>query len=266
MAASSQVPPPTIDWSSANFAKSMDRFIRQVRLHFEGPMRNVDDDAKLRYLLLWAGVEGQEISDTFVFRHEEERTVETYIKYFRQYANPRSNFRVARHELLQCRQNSDESAHSFLKRLRQIAKQCEYDQLVEDTLIVDLFIFGIYLKSAQKSLIKEGNDLTIAKALRIVETEEVTCKQVEAIRIPVEESSTHAIQAKNNKKPTQCGYCGKGHPRGECPAKGKSCMRCNKKGHFANVCRSKTGGKKHASKSDAVTVAQRQENPHGDTK
>ena len=196
MTASFQIPPPTIDWFSTNLSKAMDRFIRQVRLHFDGPMRGVDDDIKLRYLLLWTGVEGQEISDTFSFRDDEERTVEAYIAHFKQYVSPRSNFRVARHELLQCRQSPDESAHSFLKRLRQIAKQCEYEQVVEDTLVVDLFIFGIHSKSAQKSLIKEGSDLTVAKALRIAETEEATCKQVEAIRIPLEDSSTHMVRAK----------------------------------------------------------------------
>ena len=98
--AACQLPPPTIDWSSTNLFKAMDRFTRQVRLHFEGPMRDVDEDIKLRYLLLWTGVEGKEISDTFSFRHDLERTVEAYIKYFRQYVSPRSNFRMARHELL----------------------------------------------------------------------------------------------------------------------------------------------------------------------
>ena len=52
--------------------------------------------------------------------------------------------------------NPEESDLSFLKRLRQIAKQGEYEQVVEDTLVVDISIFGIYLKSALKSLIKEA--------------------------------------------------------------------------------------------------------------
>ena len=103
------------------------------------------------------------MSDTFPFRHDEERTVEAYITYFKQYVSPRSNFRVTRNE----RQSSDESPHSFLKRLRQIAKQCEYEKAEDDTLVVDLFILGIHLKLAQKTLIKEGSDLIIVKALCI---------------------------------------------------------------------------------------------------
>ena len=43
MVASFQIPPPTIDWSSMNLSKAMNRFIRQVRLHFDGPMRDVEN-------------------------------------------------------------------------------------------------------------------------------------------------------------------------------------------------------------------------------
>ena len=135
-----------IDWSSKNLSKAMVRLIRQVRLHFENPMRDVDDDATLWYLLLWTGIEDQEISDAFFFRHNEERSVEAYIKYFSQYVSPPSNFCVVRHEQLQCVQNQDESAHSFLKRLRQIAIQCEYEQVVKD-MLVSITLYSVYIWS-----------------------------------------------------------------------------------------------------------------------
>ena len=34
-----------------------------------------------------------------------------------------------------------------------------------------------------------------------------------------------------------CGNCGRGHPPGECPAKGKKCSKCYKLNHFSSVCR-----------------------------
>ena len=217
----------------------MDRFIRQVRLHFEGPMQDIDDNVKLWYLLLQTSITGQEISNTFSFRHNEDRTLKTYIKYFRQYVSKQSHFYMSRHKLLQCWQNSDELAHSFLKRLHQIAYQCEYEQVIDDTLVVNLFIFGIYLKSAQKSLIKEGSDLTIAKVLHIAEMEEATCKQVEVICVLFEGNSTHAVESKSKRKLTQCEYCGRDCSWGECPARWETCIICNKKRHFMNVCCSK---------------------------
>ena len=35
-----------------------------------------------------------------------------------------------------------------------------------------------------------------------------------------------------------CIYCGRSHAYGVCPARGKTCLKCNGQNHFANVCRS----------------------------
>ena len=49
-----------------------------------------------------------------------------------------------------------------------------------------------------------------------------------------------------------CGKCGKSHERGNCPAYGKTCNRCQGINHFKAVCRSKvaakTGQSPHRSK------------------
>ena len=35
-----------------------------------------------------------------------------------------------------------------------------------------------------------------------------------------------------------CKYCGDTHPKGKCPAYGKTCAKCQKKNHFTKVCQS----------------------------
>ena len=124
-------------------------------MHFNGPLKDVSGEVKVNYLLLWSGIEGQDLNDTFEFEASEARNVKNYIKKFRAYIGPRSNFHVSRYQLLQCRQQPDKPAHAFLKRLRQILKQCEYDPPFEKTLLVNFFILGLNLKSTQKSLLKE---------------------------------------------------------------------------------------------------------------
>ena len=136
---------------------------------------------------------------------------------------------------------------------------------MQDTLVFDLFIFGIYLKSIQKSLIKKRSHLTITKALHIAEMDKATCKQVEAICVPLEEGSTYMVQSKSKRKPTQCGYCGRDHPRGECQARGKTRIICNKKRHFAKVYCSKKQDK-NQTKGNKATMAQKQEDPRSNTK
>lgn len=69
---------------------------------------------------------------------------------------------------MQCYQEANKPAYTFLKRLSKIINQCEYDTIV--TNLMDLFIFGMQLISTQNSLLKEGKDLTIEMALCIAET------------------------------------------------------------------------------------------------
>ena len=85
-------------------------------------------------------------------------------------------------------------------------KQCEYDPPVEKTLQVDLFIFRLNLKSTQKSFLKERNNLSIAEALHVAETDEATLKQVKAMQ-----NTQSALQIPEEKN-TRC-PCNKGWER-----------------------------------------------------
>lgn len=76
---------------------------------------------------------------------------------------------------MQCYQEANKPANAFLKRLKEIINQCEYNTIV--TNLMDLFIFGMQLISTQNLLLKEDKDLTIAMALCIAETKEATSKK-----------------------------------------------------------------------------------------
>ncbi|XP_049872029.1 uncharacterized protein LOC126381071 [Pectinophora gossypiella] len=45
-----------------------------------------------------------------------------------------------------------------------------------------------------------------------------------------------STRARHTAYVTQCGHCGGVHRKHECPAYGKTCMRCSKMNHFARVC------------------------------
>ena len=53
-----------------------------------------------------------------------------------------------------------------------------------------------------------------------------------------------------------CRYCGGSHVPRQCPAYGKMCARCGKKGHFKMVCRSRRG---HAVHEVGIEMAQEPE-------
>ena len=61
----------------------------------------------------------------------------------------------------------------------------------------------------------------------------------------VDPSSTAASISESG---PSCFFCGKNrHPRSKCPARDATCLNCQKKGHFAKVCRGKTATKITAS-------------------
>ena len=102
----------------------MKKFLRSCNLHFNGPLKDLDEAVKVNYLLIWAGSEGQDIADTFTFTEEEQGTLQAYVSKYEKYVKPRSNFCVARYLLLDCSQRSDEAADVYMKCLKELLSQC----------------------------------------------------------------------------------------------------------------------------------------------
>lgn len=240
-----------MDWSATDLDAAMRKFLRACRLHFDGPLRDVDEAVKVTYLKLWSGTEGQDIADTFLIPEDKKDMLQPWFDHFTNYVKPRSNFRVARFRLLGSSQRPDEPADSFLKRLKELIAQCDYTAIEQDAILVDIFIFGLHLKSVQSTLLKEGKELTVNDALRVARTEEATREQLTIIRGPRDEKAVHHVkQQRTTRKATaetfrrnpvpqdKCGNCGRQHIRGKCPARGQTCNACGKTGHWRTVCRS----------------------------
>lgn len=58
----------------------------------------------------------------------------------------------------------------------------------------------------------------------------------------------------------ECGYCGRSHAKGQCPAYGKECMECGKRNHFASVCR----GRKRNTRRSAVHMLEQPSSENDD--
>ena len=56
-----------------------------------------------------------------------------------------------------------------------------------------------------------------------------------------------------------CRHCGKNHMPRQCPAYGKTCVRCRKTGHFRKVCRSKRDCAVHEVGTEMVQEPQEEE-------
>ena len=166
---------------------------------------------------------------------------------FKQYCRPIKNITYVRFLFFSRTQQPGEKFDTFLTDIKLKAKDCEFGNLT-DSLVKDRIVCGIINKDIREQFLQDA-DLTLKKAIDKCRAIEASASQVKNI---TEDSSVSALtQSKSrvkkhihSKKPTKYNSkslnpCGKQHMPRQCPAYGKSCLKCHKFNHFASMCRSK---------------------------
>ena len=163
----------------------------------------------------------------------------------------------ARHLLATCKQEPSQTLDDFLQKLKSFAKDCNFKNVTalqyRDEAIRDAFISGLHSQMIRQRLL-EQKSLDLATAFSNARSLEMAEKQSQiyqpsslsttasTISNRIEQPNSHAedkvyvAAASNNQKCFFCGY--QRHPRSKCPAQNENCKTCNKKRHFAKVCRS----------------------------
>ncbi|CAB4023460.1 Retrovirus-related Pol poly from transposon opus [Paramuricea clavata] len=165
----------------------------------------------------------------------------------------------ARHVLATRRQQPSETLDEYLQALKTLSKDCNFKDVTAalycEESIRDAFITGLQSSHIRQRLLENKTlDLKTAfdqapaleLAMRSSETYTVTQPSVNAA-VPTYSDISHsptelpesrtvaAMEVENS-----CFFCGNArHPRSKCPARDVTCLKCQKKGHFAKVCRGK---------------------------
>jgi hypothetical protein len=140
--------------------------------------------------------------------------------------------------------------------LKKLAKSCEFGDL-QDSLVRDRIVCGIQSAEVKARLLRDP-ELTLEKAINICRKSEISKTQLRNLD-SVKESNIHAFkssssqqnfESRNTKKgkqrdrrkekpQTKCSRCGyDDHDLRICPANGQTCHKCQRRNHFARVCRS----------------------------
>lgn len=169
---------------------------------------------------------------------------------------------VYRQHFYKLQQSDGETVTSFISRLKAQAMLCRFTcsgtcgddactPSYAEEMIRSQLIAGLRNSSHQSKVLSE---MEILKTLTQLTTRLLTLESTERasseFRSPHQKptSDISALQSKQSFRPPSnsstnkmCAGCGKPfHPKGRstCPAYGKTCRKCNKINHFANVCRS----------------------------
>lgn len=187
----------------------------------------------------------------------------TVIKMFDIYSSTYTNVIHERYLFNSRSQESGESIDTFIRVLKDLAKNCLYPDAIKDELIRDRIVCGIRDNALRKRLLREKK-LTLANTIDMCRGEEATTKHVKGIAgdspdNPIEVNAlTRSRGAKSQKKPPQqrghksvasgqsngphrktCLFCGRHHPmvKSKCPAYGATCNSCGEKNHYSSCCK-----------------------------
>ena len=156
-------------------------------------------------------------------------------------------------------QQSHEDTEAYLKALFNASEHCDFVNRNES--IRDQFVSGILNEDLAEKIellyySKEGN-LTLDHVVEYSRTyndvhdgrklEREQTKSVDEVRKYTQNKSIPKPKEENKQPKRNCNFCGRSHLPRRCPAYGKTCNKCKKSNHFANVC------KQDKSKIDAVS-------------
>ena len=257
-------PPGHIDLHSGNVADRWRKWKNQFQVYFDAcELSGKSKPTQKAIFLHAAGPEALEISETFTWNANEDQTDYTlWIAKFDAYSEPRKNVVFERYEFWSRNQREGESIDTWVTELRLAAKKCEFGA-EESSMLRDKIVFGIKDVPIKERLLRDP-ELTLQKTLDICRAAESSRQHVRAMtsqepEVNIIKHGRHKYQHAAGKQPlyassanssaqiSKCRFCGKSHPKGRCPAYGKTCGSCGFRNHFAAVCQH---GRRNSNVSD----------------
>ena len=248
----------------ANAADNWRKFFMQLEIYLVAKGEDEKPDKlKVNMLLNCAGPEAIEEYSHFVYNEGEEK--ENYAnacKKFKELCEGARNVIYERLLFNQRNQKEGERIDNYVSELKRVSPTCDFGDL-RDSLIRDRIVGGVLSDELRGELLKKP-DLVLQKAhdyRRIFEAAEL---QTYKFSTPAGAGTEHSIGIQpvnkvnehDKKPPRACTLCGYKHPftkPSRCPAFGKLCLKCKRKGHFAQVC---PGNVKGGSRVDVMQHTQ----------
>nr|XP_050025120.1 uncharacterized protein K02A2.6-like [Dermacentor andersoni] len=225
-------------------------------------LTQASEDMQVRSLLYCMGPEARPLLETFSLDAQSLGSYQAVATRFTEhflhpvnelYESSRFHRRV---------QLPDESVDTYYAELRRMVKRCNYaSAAVEERLVRDRFVVGLRDSRLSDQLCRNALTLQDAwtqarhsedadreKALpqnRTEHSRELNLDAAKANKFPSRRRSTAKPRspqslAERSREPSTCEFCGRApHRRSDGPACRFTCNFCKKKGHFAEVCRSR---------------------------
>ncbi|KAG1682004.1 hypothetical protein GQR58_011414 [Nymphon striatum] len=237
-------PPPEFTCHGGGLAtpsvlsRSWDKWVEQFDFFMTATERNgKSGEVKVALLLSLLGPQCMDIYRTFNISDIQKKDLEVVKASFKAYFSPKLNEIFERHRFLSRAQKEAEPFDMFLTDLYNLSSSCNYEGVERDKAVRDRIVMGVNNASVQKHLLSE-EDLTLDRAIQLCRAKEATVHYLEDMRPNTSEASAAVTRTPEIQRQAlkNCKFCGLSHVYGNCPAFGKKCRRCSRKGHFEKRC------------------------------
>ena len=224
------------------------------------------DERKVSTLLYCLGPDADDVLTSTGIGDDDRKKYSKVIEKFDAHFKVRRNVIFERARFNKRDQLESESAEEYITALYSLVETCDYGAM-KDEMLRDRLVVGIRNAKVSETLQMKA-DLTLEEAKKTIRQKEAVRehtqqlhtadhKSVEEVRNPRPQWSRNAHnqhtrrahrdardkrgspRGQTNHNCTRCGQT-KHKPGDRCPAKQAVCRKCNKKGHYAACCFSKT--------------------------
>ncbi|CAL9702469.1 unnamed protein product [Knipowitschia caucasica] len=226
---------------------------RFARYRLATKLNKENGEVQVCSLIYAMGSEAEKIFASFEFATEDDKkNYEGVLSKLDEYFIPRRNVIHERACFYQRNQLQGEKAEAYIRVLYELAENCDFSDK-RDEHIRDRLVVGIKDKELSLKL-QLTADLTLAHVIQQVRQSEEVAKQISLQASgPQPEMQVASVSAGGRRKvlhkkhtphtereSPDCVRCGTQHyDKRKCPAAKSFCKKCNKKGHWARVCRTK---------------------------
>ena len=187
-------------------------------------------------------------------RDPDTIAIKELIRLYLEYYIPKRNTYHNRGDFFWAKQQETETPEDFWRRLIEIEKECEFETITAEEILISKYMTAITDKKLREKLMKEKKP-EMKKTIELIKQDTyekknkkstipdalITTKEKAIKEEPIQRMERKFInRPKPNTQPgKQCRFCGSPNwnPTHNCPAKEANCRNCEKKGHYAKVCR-----------------------------
>jgi len=228
-----------MDWHSHNVPEAYRMFSQRFELYCTA--KALKPEEQVATFLLAVGEEGLQMFNSWTLSEDEGKKWKSISAKFSEQIDPSENFRISRLKLSKFQQKPNETLDQFINRCQLQAKTCQFEATELNERLLELVIAGTPIPDLQKELLGKPKGFTIKEALEIGRRYEATMAHVQTLKSLQPVQNLDEVRSQST-----CRNCGGNHTRGRkfCPARNDSCGVCQKLGHWAKCCLSKTHQKR----------------------